>query len=108
MFCNLRLAHYLARERLANLYVILADWLRIYHRIEGCNLPDVRDANAQTIRQISHAQRIKIATTLALHYEHQRQYGRTLYRIFSKMTVNLGLNLRREHGNLAGNFRLLR
>src|SRR5689334_22922232 len=38
VLCNLRLAHDLARERLANLDMVFADGLSVDHRIEGRDL----------------------------------------------------------------------
>src|SRR5256714_8933540 len=104
---NLRLAHNLARERLANLYVILPDRLGVNHRVEGRDLPDVCDAHAQAVRQIRHSRRVEVAA-LALHDEHQRQYGRALHRILREMAFDLRLDLRRELRYTVGDVNFLR
>src|SRR5204862_3234024 len=100
-------AEELARERLANLYVILPDRLDVNHRVEGRDLPDVRDAHAQAVRQIRDAGRVEVAA-LALHDEHQRQYGRALQRILREVAANLRLDLRRELRYAVGDVHLLR
>src|SRR5215213_11400369 len=69
MFGDFPRAHDLARERLADLYVILPDRLRVDHRVERRDFPDVRNAQLQAASEIEHARRIEI-TTLALHNEH--------------------------------------
>src|SRR5205085_11603062 len=70
LFSHTPRAHDLARERAADLYVVLADRLHVDHRIERGRLPHVGDAHAQAICDIGHARLVEPAA-LALHDEHE-------------------------------------
>src|SRR6185436_6444302 len=97
MFRNLSFAHDLARQSLADLDVVLADRLRLEHRVKRRDFPDVRNSQLQTVRQVLHSRRIEVAT-LSLDDEHQRQNRRTPDRVFRQMPINFRLDLRREAG----------
>src|ERR1051325_996919 len=87
--------HDFARQRFANLDVVSTRRLRVQHRIEGGDLPDVCHAQLQTVREILNARWIEIAA-FTLDDKHQRNDRRTFDRVLRQMPIDFGLNFSRK------------
>src|SRR5438105_7942259 len=103
MFCDLRLAHYPARKRLADLNVMAAYGTHIQHRIERRGFPHVGHFQVKEMSKEIYA-RVVDPTALTLH-QHQKRYQRrtlSLLRIFRKMRLHLRDDFGRKIRDLVG------
>ena len=101
---DVRLAHDLARQRLADLQVMPAHGPQVEHRVERRRFPNVRHFEVQKSGEEVNARIIEPSAAFTLHDKQQRDQRRTrsVSRILGEMRPHLLNDLGRKLSNLIG------